>query len=146
MGKQFMADLLLQVMNDNNPPQSPFFLDTQHFSTHTHPTPLFITKISLSKQCLEAEMEDKRHNRREVRQEKWGEKRDDAGGVRQQRALNAALVGPRLQRALALYHLLSVLCAKLHLFSNSTGFQVDLLSSSEDKRRVCCITSKHYCF
>lgn len=127
------------------PPNLLFFW-IPNTSPRTHPTPLFITKISLSKQCLEAEMEDKRHNRREVRQEKWGEKRDDAGGVKQQRALNAALVGPRLQRALALYHLLSVLCAKLHLFSNSTGFQVDLLSSSEDKRRVCCITSKHYCF
>lgn len=41
-------------------------------------------------------MADKRHNRREVRQEKWGEKRADAGGVRQQGVLNAALVGARL--------------------------------------------------
>lgn len=98
------------------PPISFFWITNT--SPHT-PTPLFITKISLSKDCLKAEMADKRHNRREVRQEKWGEKGVDAGGVRQQGVLNAALVGPGLQSARALYHLFSLLGAKLHLFSNS---------------------------
>lgn len=92
MGKQFMAHWLLQVMNDNNPPPPISFFWIPNTSPHT-PTPLFITKISLSKHCLKAEMADKRHNKREVRQEKWGEKRLDAGGVR----LDAALVGARLQ-------------------------------------------------
>lgn len=40
----------------------------------------------------------------------------------------------------------SLFCVLNCIYSaTQTGFEVDLFGS-EDKRRVCCITSKHYCF